>query len=353
MAKIIHIDCDSFFVSVEVRDQPQLRGKAVAVGGSSDRRGVIATCSYEARRYGVRSAMATATALRLCPNLILLPARFETYRQASQQMHGIFRDYTSLIEPLSLDEAFLDVSHSPHCRGSASLMAAEIRQRIEADIGITASAGIAPNKFLAKVGSDWNKPNGQFVITPDKINAFMPDLPVTNIFGVGKVTAEKLAGLGVKTCGDLQAFSLPELQLMFGKFGKRMYELCRGHDERPVRTSRQRKSLSVERTFSQDLPNIESCLQLLPELYDKWQERLKKLSNEVELGAPFVKIKFYDFKQTTMVQSGLPATLESFNSLCSQAIQRMNKPVRLIGLGCRLKYPKETAPEQQLSLFAE
>ena len=196
MRKIIHCDCDCFYAAIEMRDDPALVGRPLAVGGKPDSRGVVATCNYEARAFGVRSAMPTSRALRLCPELILVPPDFERYRAASRQILAIYRDYTALVEPLSLDEAYLDVSGVDRCRGSATLMAEEIRARIRAEVGITASAGIAPNKFLAKIASDWNKPDGQFVIRPDDVDAFVLELPVSKLFGVGKVTAAKLEQLG-------------------------------------------------------------------------------------------------------------------------------------------------------------
>jgi DNA polymerase-4 len=221
--KIIHCDCDCFYAAVEMRDDPSLRGRPVAVGGQAHQRGVIATCNYEARRYGVHSAMATAHALKRCPDLIVLPPSFDKYRAASAQILTIYRDYTELVEPLSLDEAYLDVSQATQCKGSATLIAQEIRARIQSTVGITASAGIAPNKFLAKIASDWRKPNGQFAITPDAVTEFVAALPVGKLFGVGKVTAEKLNQLGVHTCGDLRAWDGLALQAQFGKFGEKLF----------------------------------------------------------------------------------------------------------------------------------
>jgi DNA polymerase-4 len=209
--KIIHIDADCFYAAVEVRDNPELRGKAIAVGGSATRRGVIATASYEARKFGIHSAMASATAVKRCPQLILIPGRMSVYREASRQMHEIFSDYTDLIEPLSLDEAFLDVSACPRCRGSATLIAQEIRKRIADDVGITVSAGVAPNKFIAKVASDMNKPDGQYVVTPQQIDEFLISLPVKRIWGVGKVTAQRLDG---EPCGT-ESFDCSAIAVTF------------------------------------------------------------------------------------------------------------------------------------------
>ena len=224
--KVIHCDCDCFYAAVEMRDDPRLRGRPLAVGGRAETRGVIATCNYEARAFGVHSAMPTARALQLCPHLILLPPDFERYREASRRILAIYRDYTALVEPLSLDEAYLDVSGVDRCRGSASLMAQEIRARIHDEVGITASAGIAPNKFIAKVASDWNKPDGQFVVRPQDVDAFVAALPVKKIFGVGKVTAARLNRLGVNTCGDLRAWSVADLTHEFGSFGASLHHLC-------------------------------------------------------------------------------------------------------------------------------
>jgi DNA polymerase IV len=217
--KIIHCDCDSFYASVEVRDDPALRGKPLAVGGSAEGRGVVATCSYEARAYGVRSAMPTSRALKLCPELVVMRPDMAKYRAVSRQIHEIFARYTALIEPLSLDEAYLDVSASTACRGSATLMAEEIRCEIRDTVGITVSAGIGPNKFIAKIASDWNKPDGQLTVTPDRVDAFVSALPVEKIFGVGSVTARRMRDHGWDTCADLRRLSLAELTRLFGRFG--------------------------------------------------------------------------------------------------------------------------------------
>ena len=205
--KIIHCDCDCFYASVEIRDDPSLAGLPVAVGGSPERRGVITTCNYVAREYGVHSAMPSAHARRLCPGLVILPPDFDKYRAASRQIRQIFYDYTDLVEPLSLDEAFLDVSAASACHGSATLIARDIRRRVRAEVGITISAGVAPNKFLAKVASDWNKPDGDFVVLPEQVDAFVAALPVRRISGVGKATAERLSGMGVSICAHSRCSS--------------------------------------------------------------------------------------------------------------------------------------------------
>ena len=334
--KIIHIDADCFYAAVEIRDNPSLRGKAIAVGGSADRRGVVATASYEARKFGVHSAMASATALKRCPHLILIPGRMSVYREASRQMHEIFADYTELIEPLSLDEAFLDVTDSPRCRGSATLIAREIRQRIKDQIGITVSAGIAPNKFIAKIASDWNKPDGQTVVTPSEIDEFLRDLPVKRIWGVGKVTAHKLEQHGIKTCDDVRRIDLFQFVQQFGQFGEHIHRLAHGIDNRPVNPQWRRKSVSVENTYAEDLPDLESCRQRIPELLEALDRRLEKLDDDYQIQNCFLKMKFHDFSQTTVERQDTTPSYEDYAMLCEEAWQRGQVPVRLLGIGTRL-----------------
>jgi DNA polymerase-4 len=335
--KIIHADCDCFFAAIEIRDDPALAGHPVAVGGSEDRRGVIATCNYEARQYGVHSAMASSTAKRKCRDLIIIPGNMEKYREASKQMHVIFSDYSEHIQPLSLDEAFLDVSDTKKCKGSGTLIAREIRDRVRKEIGITLSAGIAPNKFLAKIASDWNKPDGQFVITPDDVDEFVQTLPIRKLYGVGMVTARRMESYGIETCGDMQAYKKTELIEMFGSFGETLYTLCRGIDERPVQTEGRRKSISVEHTFPEDLPSLDTCISTLPTLLEKLEERIQKSKKKVTIGKQFVKIKFNDFVSTTVEQSATSLDLNGFKRLCQTGFERGNKPVRLLGLGVRMK----------------
>lgn len=352
--KIIHIDFDAFFASIEIRDNPKLSGKPVAVGGASDRRGVIATCNYEARKFGVHSAMSSAQAMRLCPELKIIPPRFSVYREASSEAHAIFRQYTDLIEPLSLDEAYLDVTGSHHCRGSATLIAEEIRQKIFQKLDVTVSAGVATNKFLAKIASDWNKPDGLFVITPDQVNDFIFDLPVKKIHGVGRVTAEKLHKKGIKTCGQLRQYSILELSRWFGSFGERLWELSRGQDDREVQNSRRRKSLSVEHTYDKDLMELEDIAIQVTPLLEELQERYKRIEKEYEVHKHFVKVKFADFTQTTL-EENLPTTGESvqehFTQLLIRAWERGGRPVRLLGLGVRLLDLHEERALEQLELF--
>ena len=277
MRKIIHIDMDCFFAAVEMRDNPALRDIPIAIGGSRVQRGVISTANYPARKFGVRSAMPTGMALKLCPHLTLLPGRFEAYREASNHIREIFSRYTSLIEPLSLDEAYLDVSDSPHCHGSATLMAQEIRQTIFRELSLTASAGVAPVKFLAKIASDLNKPDGQFVLTPDEVPAFLKTLPLGKIPGVGKVSAAKLESMGLRTCEDVQKSDLAMLLKRFGKFGRILWERSQGIDEREIHNDRQRKSVGVERTLEEDIHDWADCEAIVERLYPELERRLAKV----------------------------------------------------------------------------
>lgn len=323
----------------------------MAVGGDPQKRGVISTCNYEARAFGVRSAMASALALRACPSLLIVPHRMEKYREASQVMRSIFCDYTDLVEPLSLDEAFLDVSDSTFHQGSATRMAEEIRARIAEALDITVSAGVAPNKFLAKVASDWDKPDGLTVVAPEAVDEFVRQLPVECISGVGKVTAEKMHRLEIRTCGDLRRYSEQELSEAFGSFGPRLHLLCRGIDDRPVRTSRRRKSLSVERTFAQDLTSLTGCQQEVPQLLVKLHERLQGLEDDYLVVKAFVKVKFDDFTSTTLERAGMQAELDDYHQLLEEAFGRGERPVRLLGLGVRFVDLKAEDDFSQLDFF--
>ncbi len=346
--KIIHCDCDCFYAAVEMRDDPSLRERPVAVGGQPQQRGVIATCNYVARRFGVHSAMATAQALKRCPGLIVLPPAMDKYRAASAQILAIYRDYTDRVEPLSLDEAFLDVTHSPNLKGSATLMAQEIRARIERSVGITASAGVAPNKFLAKIASEWHKPNGQLVIKPEQIDTFVAALPIEKLFGVGRVTAEKLKQLGAHTCADLRCWSMLELQRNFGKFGERLFELCRGIDRREVCSLREPKSISVEQTYAVDIPTVDRCKQYLPQLIEQLSARVQRANTERTANKLFLKIRFANFQQTTVECSGAPSQSALFEKLLETGFERGRQPVRLLGVGVRLSEDNAT---RQLPLF--
>lgn len=329
---IIHLDMDCFYAAIEIRDRPSLRGKPVGVGGARDRRGVLTTCNYEARRFGVRSAMPTFMALQRCPDLIVLPTRFDVYRREAAVIRGILHRFTSLIEPLSLDEAYLDVTGHP---GAPEPLAQVIRGTIFRKTKLTSSAGIGPNKLIAKIASEINKPNGQFEVTPEHVSGFMEKLPVRKIWGIGEKTERKLEELGVKTCGQLQRFSRPELVEFFGKFGLDLYELCRGIDHRPVEPDRPRKSLSTEETFAADLTTVDNCEEKLEDLFQELMGDLAQKESTREIRKIFVKLKFNDFTRTTAERAGLAPTLQDFRSLLDEAFARTRKPVRLIGVGVR------------------
>jgi DNA polymerase-4 len=344
--KILHLDMDCFYAAIEVRDHPELAGKPVAVGGARDQRGVLTTCNYEARKFGVHSAMPTFKALQKCPQLIVMPTRFDVYRRESSVIRQILLKFSPRMEPLSLDEAFLDISQQT---GEASAIAEIIRHLIFQKTSLTASAGVAPNKMLAKIASDWNKPNGQFEISEDQIDAFMVELPVRRLWGIGPKSAERLAKLGVHTCGDLQRYSRFQLFEQFGKFGPELYDLCRGIDARPVEPDRIRKSLSSERTYSQDLTSLAQCETKLPELFEDVMADLQQSEYVDRVRTVFVKIRFADFSRTTVERAELPLTLESFITLLREGLSRKTAHVRLLGLGVRFQEPA-LEPVQQLDL---
>ena len=343
---IVHLDMDCFYAAIEVRDQPSLRGKPVGVGGARNRRGVLTTCNYEAREFGVRSAMPTFIALQRCPNLIVLPTRFDIYRREAAIIRGILHRFTSLVEPLSLDEAYLDVTEHP---GAAAALAQVMRDMIFRKTKLTSSAGIGPNKLVAKIASEINKPNGQLEIKPEQVPEFMAPLPVRKIWGIGPATEQKLEQLGIKTCLELQKFSRIELEDLFGKFGIELYGLCRGIDDRPVEPDRPRKSLSTEETFSIDLETLEQCEERLEELFQELMADLAQKEATRNITKIFVKLKFADFTRTTAERAGLEPSLDAFRTLLAEAFARTGKNVRLIGVGVRFA---ETAPASaQMSLL--
>ncbi|MEO7933807.1 MAG: DNA polymerase IV [Chthoniobacterales bacterium] len=344
--KIIHLDMDAFYASIEIRDRPELAGLPVAVGGTSSQRGVLTTCNYEARKYGCHSAMPTFQALQKCPQLILLPTRFDVYRAESETIRAILRRHTPLVEPLSLDEAYLDVTAH---NGDPAALAYVIRRQIFQKTKLPASAGIAPNKLLAKIASDWRKPNGQFQIRPDDIPAFMDTLPVKRIWGIGRVSADKLEKLGVTTCGQLQAFSRIEMAQLFGKFGLELYQLCRGYDERPVEPHRERKSLSTERTYSINLDTLDACIERLPALFEELQTDLASKKDLPPIAGIFLKLKFSDFTRTSVDRAGLAPEFQSYLSLLREGHARTGKPVRLMGVGVRFQDP-DAIPQMELEL---
>ncbi|MDX1283111.1 DNA polymerase IV [Shewanella colwelliana] len=338
MKKFIHVDMDCFYAAVEMRDFPELRGKPIAVGGRSDRRGVISTCNYEARQFGVRSAMASAYALKLCPNLILVPGRMSVYKEVSSQIRSVFAHYTDLVEPLSLDEAYLDVTDCEQHKGSATLIAAAIRQDIFELTGLTASAGIAPVKFLAKIASDMNKPNGQYVITPDRIEGFVKTLPLIKIPGVGKVTAAKLEQIGLVTCLDVQQYPKQALLERFGKFGSVLVDRAYGIDPRGLSLNRERKSVGVETTLAKDIYTFEQCKSVMPQLIQELGARLSRSAKTRGIHKQVVKLKFDDFKQTTIEHRSDALSVKLFYELLSQALNRREgRGIRLLGVSVGLE----------------
>lgn len=342
MRKIIHIDMDCFYAAIEMRDDPSLRNVPIAVGGSADRRGVISTANYEARRYGVHSAMSTAIALRLCPHLKVVSGRMALYKETSIHIRKIFARYTDLIEPLSLDEAYLDVTDCTQLHGSATLIAEAIRQQIFDELQLTASAGIAPIKFLAKIASDMNKPNGQFVITPQNMDQFVLTLSLKKIPGVGKVTAQKLADMGLNTCADVQQYDMVTLIKSMGKFGQALWERCHAIDERAVNPDRLRKSVGVERTLAEDIHQWSDCLLLLDKLYDELQLRLAKVKPDLRIARQGVKFKFDDFQQTTQEHVYPILNKQDLVQLAQQVWEnrRLKRGVRLVGLHVMLQSPQ-------------
>ncbi|MEH6657951.1 DNA polymerase IV [Leeuwenhoekiella marinoflava] len=331
--KIIHVDMDAFYASVEQLDNPELRGKPVAVGGGSER-GVVSAASYEARKYGVRSAMAGGLARRLCPELIFVKTRFDRYREISAQIRQIFYEYTDLVEPLSLDEAYLDVSDNKKGNPSASLIAKEIRAKIKEKTGLNASAGISVNKFIAKIASDINKPNGQKTIGPEDVIPFLEALDIRKFYGVGKVTAEKMYQIGIFTGNDLKTKSLEFLEEKFGKSGKHYYNVVRGIHNSPVKPDRIRKSLGAERTFNENISSEVFMLERLENIAEEIERRLKK--SNVAGKTVTLKIKYSDFTLKTRSKTlsyyirSKEVILETAKELLYQ--EKMENSVRLLGI---------------------
>ncbi len=332
--KIIHIDMDAFYASVEQRDNPDLRGRPVAVGHAGER-GVVAAASYEARRYGVHSAMSSQKAMRLCPDLIFVPGRMEVYKEVSGQIHEIFHEHTDIIEPLSLDEAFLDVTANKQHIPLAVDIARDIKQKIRAELGLVASAGVSYNKFLAKVASDYRKPNGLCTIHPDQALDFIARLPIESFWGVGPVTAKRMHALGIYDGAHLRAWSLEGLTREFGKAGALYYNFSRGIDHRPVEAVRIRKSIGCERTLERDISSRSS---VVIELYHTAKELIHRLSAKDFQGNTLtLKVKFHDFTQITrsITQPHKLTTLEVILPLAKQLLVEVeyeDHPIRLIGL---------------------
>ncbi len=356
MRKIIHIDMDAFYASVEQRDNPDLRGKPVAVG-SARSRGVVAAASYEARKFGVRSAMASVTAMKKCPGLIFVPHRFEVYRAVSQEIRSIFADYTMLIEPLSLDEAYLDVTENIRGLPTATATAQEIRDRILQQTGLTASAGISYNKFLAKLASDHRKPNGQFLVPPGKGEEFVAGLAIGKFHGVGPVTAQKMNDLGIFTGADLRDRSISFLEQHFGKQAGWFYNVSRGEDHRQVRADRIRKSSGSETTFAEDLTDPEAVEAKIVSIADEvweWCETARSYGRTVT-----VKVKYADFTQVTRSRT-VPVAIDSqtdlqrFSKELSLSVFPLKRPIRLLGVSVSNFAGQGTNIASQLALgFAD
>jgi DNA polymerase-4 len=353
MRKIIHVDMDAFYVSVEIRDNPALANQAVAVGGKSSQRGVLSTCNYIARQFGVRSAMPTSMAKKLCPELIIVPGRMKVYQEVSVKIREIFSRYTDLIEPLSLDEAYLDVSDCKMFAGSATLIAQDIRKQIHAELGLTASAGIASLKYIAKIASDMNKPNGQYLVEPSQIIPFIDELPLNKIPGVGKVTFAKLETLGYLTGKDVRHAKEAELAQAFGKFGLSLWRKCQGIDNRGIETSRVRKSVAVERTFAENINSIDVLKRyLLDNLVPALKERGAKHIETRRIDKLGVKIKFADFRQTTKENKCEHIDETVLLHLLSEAWERRSgKDARLLGVFIGFSEIAESGECEQLPLI--
>lgn len=322
---------DCFYAAVEMRDFPQYRDIPLAVGGDGPR-SVLCTCNYQARQFGVRSAMSAIKAKQLCPDLTIVQGRMAVYKEVSDQIRAIFARYTDLIEPLSLDEAFLDVTKANHFQGSATLIAEQIRADIYNELKLTASAGIAPNKFIAKIASDENKPNGQCVVSPEQVTHFVEQLSLKKIPGIGPKTFQKLQSFGYTTCADIRASSIMNLSMIVGKFATSLYQKAHGIDNRKLEVSRPRKSLAIETTLAADIFSETQCLSVIEKLYPKLLKRLERVQDR-KIVRQGIKLKFNDFNQTTVEQKSAGAQQDIFHTLLAKAHERSNnRGIRLVGL---------------------
>jgi DNA polymerase IV len=348
--KIIHIDMDAFYASVEQHDNPALQGLPVIVGGDPGRRGVVSAASYEARVYGVHSAMPSSQARRLCPQGVFLPVRMHRYREVSDQVFQILREYTPLVEPLSLDESFLDVTGSEKLFGTALQIAMEVKRRIQEATGLTASAGIAPNKFLAKIASDYKKPDGLVEIKPEEVQVFLRDLPISKLWGVGKSTEEVLKGMGILKVGQLAVFPAEKIERKLGKFGLELIALARGEDERPVSPESEAKSISQEETFTPDLEHLDQMKKVLLDQAEQvgWELRRQKLKGATVT----VKVRYPDFTLATRSQTLSSPTNQGIEiyrtalKLLSRT-EALRRRARLLGVGISHLIHRD-APEQYL-----
>ena len=350
MRKILHIDMDAFYASVEQRDNPELRNKPVLVGGRPENRGVVAACSYEARAFGIHSAMPCSRAVKLCPGAIIVPPRFDAYRQASKEIHGIFRQFTQLVEPLSLDEAYLDVTACAASSGSATEVAREIKHEIRKRVSLTASAGVSYNKFLAKIASDVDKPDGLYVIRPETAQNFIDALEIRKFYGVGRVTEKKMQSLGIYHGSDLKKFSKIQLQTHFGRVGSYYYNIARGIDERPVQVSRERKSVSSETTFNEDVCDKKLIWKTLQQLAAGLEHSLQKkhlLARTLTL-----KVRYSDFRIVTRSHTGASPLMSSAQMLqeLPALLQKTEvgvQPIRLIGINLSNLVEQQQSADQQ------
>lgn len=348
--KYIHIDMDSFFVSVELLDAPWLCSQPVAVGGRASERGVISTANYIARQFGVKSGMATATAQRLCPELVMLPVRFERYEAVTHVLEGIFRRYTPSVEFLSLDEATLDVSGQPHCGGSATFMAEQIRASIWRELRLTASAGVAPLKYLAKIASEVNKPNGQFVIAPGQVGAFLATLDIRKIPGVGPKTWAVLENLGCRRCGDVTEEQIPSLLHYLGVHGFYVWERCQGKEAYEEKSSDIR-SLGVEHTLAHDCVDFETCIDELTNLLSALRTRLGEIEDGAYIVRNHVKLKFSDFSMASAEAPARGLEPDVFQGLCRMLwdTKRQGRGVRLVGIAVKVRRKTRNGLQLELS----
>ena len=350
MRKIIHVDMDCFYAAIEQRDDPDLANMPVAVGGRPHGRGVVSTCNYAARRFGVHSAMPSAQAARLCPDLIFVKPNMAKYKEESQKIREIFHRYSDMVEPLSLDEAYLDTTESTQCQGSATWIAQSICRDIFETTHLTASAGVATNKFLAKIASDWNKPAGIKVVLPEDENDFILQLPVKKLYGVGKVMTARLEAMDIFDCRDLRQVELSVLLKKFGKTGKYLYDLCRGVDKREVKSRSERKSLSVETTFGENLQEWLDCENALHKLISNLSRRLDKIDKADKIRKVYVKVKTANFDIHSAESISIGLDIRLLIALFKRLRKQYPEPIRLLGIGVRFPEASRQTSFRQLDI---